>query len=450
MKVRGITIPDLHHFKDFHLDLTYPAGHPKAGRALDKVCFIGQSGTGKTTLLKLISVISYKSYSYSEIGLMDQIKQVSLDFEFEDFVSSKKINFDKDETEQGGEKVSNYWSKIYQNGAEVEFKNVLPQWGIYSGSVKPATIYFPADLDYRLEVEHGDLLDLQDRRHIDFSSYSAANTWTIILNEIQKYQEEEIKIRQEISHIAEKATDIKAIQKAVKKLEKWRNETPSPVQNIADKCLDPLLKNFGLRVKTKLDFQGKDDIGFLKIEDFAGNEVPNGLLSTGTKQVMLSALPLYLLQPNKCQILYDEPERSLYPDLQRTIIDYYLGLTIDCQFFFSTHSPIIASSFEPWEIVELKFDKNWNIYRDLYYEGENHVDNYFVDPRYLDYDLILKKIFDLDDTSTDMRTEAIVELTMLKNQIDTLKEKGQLKTPKAKEIVTRYKMLAQKLAWKTE
>lgn len=222
------------------------------------------------------------------------------------------------------------------------------------------------------------------------------------------------------------------------------------MQNIADKCLDPLLKNFGLRVKTKLDFQGKDDIGFLKIEDFAGNEVPNGLLSTGTKQVMLSALPLYLLQPNKCQILYDEPERSLYPDLQRTIIDYYLGLTIDCQFFFSTHSPIIASSFEPWEIVELKFDKNWNIYRDLYYEGENHVDNYFVDPRYLDYDLILKKIFDLDDTSTDMRTEAIVELTMLKNQIDTLKEKGQLKTPKAKEIVTRYKMLAQKLAWKTE
>lgn len=449
MKVRGITIPDLHHFKDFHLDLTYPAGHPKAGRALDKVCFIGQSGTGKTTLLKLISVISYMGYSYSEIGSMDQIKQVILDFEFENFISSKNIDFE-DEIDQGKKIINNYWNPIYQNGREVEFENVMPKWETYVEPIRPFSIYFPADLDYKLEVEHDDLLDLRELSAIDFSSYSAANTWTIILKEIQKYQEEEIKIRQEISHIVEKTTDIKAIQKAVKKLQKWSKETPSPVQHIADRCLDPLLKNFGLRVKTKLDFQRKDDIGFLKIEDFAGNEVQNGLLSTGTKQVMLSALPLYLLQPNKCQILYDEPERSLYPDLQRTIIDYYLGLTADCQFFFSTHSPIIASSFEPWEIVELKFDKNWNIYRDLYYEGENHVDNYFVDPRYLDYDLILKKIFDLDDTSTDMRTEAIVELTMLKNQIDTLKEKGQLKTPKAKEIVTRYKMLAQKLAWKIE
>jgi len=449
MKVRSITIPELHHFKDLHLDLTYPAGHPKAGKALDKVCIIGQSGTGKTTLLKLISAISYNGYSYSEIGSMDQICQVSLDFEFEDFIVSKFIDFD-DESDPEKKIVSSYWNDFYRNGEEIEFESIESKWEAYLDAIKPTSIFFPADLDYKLEVEHDSLLDLQELKNIDFSSYSAANTWTIILNEIQKYQEEEIKIRQEISHIAEKATDIKAIQKAVKKLEKWRHETPSPVQGIADKCLDPLLKNFGLRVKTKLDFQGKDDIGFLKIEDFSGNEVPNGLLSTGTKQVMLSALPLYLLQPSKCQILYDEPERSLYPDLQRTIIDYYQSLTTDCQFFFSTHSPIIASSFEPWEIVELKFDKNWNIYRDLYYEGENHVENYFVDPRYLDYDLILKKIFDLADTSTDMRTEAIVELTMLKNQIDTLKEKGQLKTPKAKEIVTRYKVLAQKLAWKTE
>ncbi|MCW3464465.1 AAA family ATPase [Chitinophaga nivalis] len=449
MKVRSITIPDLHHFKDLHLDLTYPAGHPKAGQALDKVCIIGQSGTGKTTLLKLISVLSYRGSLYKELGSMDQISQISLGFEFEDLIASQTIAFD-DEADPEKKMVAYYWNVAYQDDAAIELERANLQWDTYIKSIKQTSIYFPADLDYKLEVEHDDLLNLQDQKNIDFSSYSAANTWTIILNEIRRYQEEEIKIRQEISHIAEKAIDLKSIQNAVKKLEKWRRETRSPVQDIADKCLDPLLKNFGLRVKTKLDFQGKDDIGFLKIEDFAGNEVPNGLLSTGTKQVMLSALPLYLLQPEKCQILYDEPERSLYPDLQRTIIDYYQSLTTDCQFFFATHSPIIASSFEPWEIVELKFDKNWNIYRDLYYEGENHVDNYFVDPRYLDYDLILKKVFDLKDTSTDLRMEALVELTMLKNQLDQLKQDGKLKTPKAKEILTRYKLLAQKLAWKTE
>ncbi|QHS63585.1 AAA family ATPase [Chitinophaga agri] len=292
--------------------------------------------------------------------------------------------------------------------------------------------------------------DYTKKRTIDFSTEKAADIWSIILNKIQKYQEEELKIRQQISKVAEKSDNIQEIQRAVKELEEWRQSAFNPVEDVAQNCLNDVLHHFGLRVKTALDFQKKEDIGFLKIEDFENNEVPNGLLSTGTKQVMLSALPLYLLKPNKCQILYDEPERSLYPDLQRFIIDYYVSLTTDSQFFFSTHSPIIASSFEPWEIVELKFDEKWYVYRDKYYEGENHVDNYFVDPRYLDYDLILKKVFDLKDTSSDLRMEALVELSMLKNQLDTLKQEGKLQTEKAKAILTRYKSLAQKLAWETE
>jgi AAA15 family ATPase/GTPase len=445
MKVRSITIPDLFHFKNFHLDLTYPAGHAKAGQPLDKVCFIGQSGTGKTTLLKLISVMSYTEQNCESLTNIEKLADVRLEFEYEDIKAEQGIRFDNTDNV-----ATLYLISQTVDDKQVEFEYALDKWNKFFDLNSPLSIYFPAELEYNLDVDPTDAKTLHDQKIIDFSIDKAANIWKIILADIQKYQEEEIKIRQDISRVAEKSIDIKAIQNAVMKLDDWRKKTPSPVEGIAKNCLDPLLKNFGLRVKTKLDFQGKEDIGFIKIEDFNGNEVPNGLLSTGTKQAMLSALPLYLLKPSNCQILYDEPERSLYPDLQRIIIDYYLKLTTNSQFFFATHSPIIAASFEPWEIVELKFDENWNIYRDLYYEGENHVDNYFVDPRYLDYDLILKKVFDLKDTSTDLRTEAIVELTMLKNQIDVLKEKGKLQTKQAKDILTRYKQLAQKLAWKTE
>ncbi len=52
MFISSIKISDHHQFKDFELDLTYPKGHQKAGQPLDKVCIIGQSGTGKTTLLE--------------------------------------------------------------------------------------------------------------------------------------------------------------------------------------------------------------------------------------------------------------------------------------------------------------------------------------------------------------------------------------------------------------
>lgn len=55
MKISRLIIPDFQQFKDFDLDLTYPQGHEKAGEPLDKVCFIGGNGTGKTTLLKCIA-----------------------------------------------------------------------------------------------------------------------------------------------------------------------------------------------------------------------------------------------------------------------------------------------------------------------------------------------------------------------------------------------------------
>ncbi|PWV57061.1 AAA family ATPase [Chitinophaga sp. S165] len=446
MKVRSINIPNLFHFKNFHLDLTYPAGHEKAGKPLDKVCIIGQSGTGKTTLLKLLSILSYNSNRYSSVASLDLIKEIDLQFELGELSVTKHLELKKDSDTE----VTNMWRNQSISGLNVEFEKGVEIWQKFKESKNNHSIYFPAELDYSLEVDSYTTMNLEDRLTIDFSSVKAVNAWQIILKDIQKYQEEEIKLRQEISKVAENFKDVESIQKAVKKLDNWRKKSFNPVLDIAERCLNPLLIHFGLRVKTKLDFQGKDDIGFVKIEDLNGNEVPNGLLSTGTKQVMLSALPLYLLKPDKCLIFYDEPERSLYPDIQRIIIDYYLSLTTDSQFFFATHSPIIASSFEPWEIVELKFDKKWNVYRDKYYEGENHVDNYFVDPRYLDYDLILKKVFDLKDTSTDLRMEALVELTMLKNQLDQLKQEGKLQTKKAKDILLRYKSLAKKLAWKTE
>jgi len=54
MKISQIDITEYNPFKNLTLDLTYPKGHPKEGKPLDKVCFLGQSGTGKTSLLNLI------------------------------------------------------------------------------------------------------------------------------------------------------------------------------------------------------------------------------------------------------------------------------------------------------------------------------------------------------------------------------------------------------------
>ena len=157
-------------------------------------------------------------------------------------------------------------------------------------------------------------------------------------------------------------------------------------------------------------------------------------------------MPLYLLKPKHTVILFDEPERSLYPDMQRFIVDYYSSLTEDCQFFYATHSPIIASNFEPWEIVELKFNEEGKIYRELYYDGENHVDNYKWNPRYMRWDDILQRIFDMENDGSDERKKMLDELATLNVLYRKLKKQDKSDSEEAKEILQRVTYLQKELA----
>ncbi len=66
MKVARIELKNFNQFKDVTLDLTYPKGHKKAGKPLDKICFIGQSGAGKTSLLRVIKLLLSRDRRMSE------------------------------------------------------------------------------------------------------------------------------------------------------------------------------------------------------------------------------------------------------------------------------------------------------------------------------------------------------------------------------------------------
>jgi hypothetical protein len=179
--------------------------------------------------------------------------------------------------------------------------------------------------------------------------------------------------------------------------------------------------------------------------------VPNDFWSTGTRQLVQTTIPLYQLKPQNAIILVDEPERSLYPDIQQSIIDAYVKLAPKCQFFFATHSPIIASAFEPWEIVELKFDNEHKyVYRDLHYEDKNHVDNYKYYPQYLRWDSILERIFELDEEGGKERQKALEKLAEVEMRIRKLKKSGQLDSQEGKKLVDQFKALSRKVDWEFE
>lgn len=395
MKVKSLSIKDFNQFKDFELDLTYPAGHAKAGLPLDKVCIIGQSGTGKTSLL-------------NKLATKPQIKYLSTN----NLNVVKPLGFiDFEDTNLG---IS---TKLYDNG--------------YIGKNFLKLKYQPPIM---IEANAGSK-DLG--RNLEY--------WNDIIKEIVTFREQEIQKKLEIAELI--TTNQERLQEELANFNEWQKNIPNPLKDLADNFLDKILCKFNLRVRQSLDFKKKEDIETIKIETLEGKEVPNNLLSTGTKQVILTTLPLYAQKPQGKIILFDEPERSLYPDIQTLIVDFYINLTTDCQFFFATHSPLIASCFEPWEIVELKFKPDGTVYRELYYDAErgNHVDNYTIDPRYLRWDSILTRLFDLDKDSNEARTRKLMELASLRSKLE--KSNGKISTEEKQKLYAQFEKLAELLDW---
>lgn len=452
MKVSRIQIKDFNQFKDIDIDLTYPKGHEKAGQPLEKVCFIGQSGTGKTTLLKILGLY-IGDKELNQLLFSKLFHNTFITFKFKDNKGSWV-----DYLESFGKKNNGDPFFHLKNADNLTFldKEKIDKITEFEKKINLKLINFPANLRYRRkDIVIANDNDIIKKGIIDFEIDNVSEVWDLILHNIIIYRETIVSLKNQISDLAiadEKGFYKEDLFNKINDYNEWLKNNPNPIDEIANNCIDKLLEPFHLRVKREFEFSKKEDLEFIKIEDFNGNEVPFDLWSTGTRQILYSALPLYLLKPKDTIILFDEPERSLYPDMQRMIIDYYTSLTQDSQFFYATHSPIIASSFEPWEIVELKLDEKGNVYQDKYYDEkkERHLDNYTIFPQYLNYDLMLSNVFDLKETHNPIRNEKITEVLMLKNYLLKLKNEKKVDTPEFKDRYKDFKQLAVQLAWDFE
>jgi len=352
MKIEKIEIKDFLQFKDLELDLTYPKGHQKEGQPLDKICIIGQSGVGKTNLLKII--IDNNNH-------IDNIKTT-----FKDIYESKKI---------------------YLLGADNSR---------YNSSGKVIT-------------------------------YLANGAWSILIEKMNNYNDERLKYTDKLSN---KLLNIEDYEKKdfQREMKEWKEENENILDKISDK-LNIILIKFNLQLeKTDKNQQSYNDLIFKDLSN--GNIIEYNNLSTGTKNIISTFIPLKIHNPKDSIIIIDEPENSFYPDIQRMLTELYMEVGENNQLIMATHSPLIASSFEPWEVVELKFDKNNQVYRELYYKGDNHIDNYTLDPRLLTWTGILTKVFDLEDDSNIDRKKELMRYARLKAKIkrldDSLEEEEEL------------------------
>ena len=457
MKVSRISLKNFRQFKDLELDLTYPGGHDKAGEPLDKVCIIGQSGVGKTSIIEFIKACS-ESASEDYLGLRDALNglnkenlQIKFEYEGNSFIAYVQND---DLTCDPGPTFGDSDKKDY---CEV-FWNHLQS---HSRSLGNFLYYFPAEfiperalpkVDKSLiEEVSGEYFVNSNNEvsgHFTFNDQRLSKLiWSQLETEIRDYTNEKSKFIFAIARAVQKK-DLKEQTRQSALLEKWEMKNPNPLSELANNYLDPILESFHLKTKTELE--NLNETEFIQLINKRGNTVPPSFWSTGTKNIIYKTLPLYTLWPKDSIILIDEPESSLYPDIQTQIVNLYTRLGENCQFIFATHSPLIASNFEPWEIIELKFDSEGFIYQDLYYDlaKGRHVDNYKLFPQYLRWDSILMKVFDLpEEGNSAFREQELTKAVGLKKKLEKMKAEGQIETETYKEKLDEYTASATKLGW---
>jgi len=438
MKIERLEVQNYRQFKDLILDLIYPKGHDKEGLPLDKICIIGQSGTGKTNLLEIIRDKINNDKIQTIFFKEENFNTENIYFVSAEGVVPKDTNYKTRKISDEDQKLLDDFN-ILRDGLilqDLEENNMQAPY-----NRNEAEQYDKDRVDYKSNNPH--LLTVSERiKKIDTNinivnnrySRKMQNTrdkdiiylnneddsWEILKYRIDDYEQYKTKYKNELFNKILNTDYSK--EESIKDMKVWEEENENILDNISSK-LNTILNKFNLEL-TKID---KNQVSYdaLTIKDLSNSKIIDyDNLSTGTKNIISTFIPLKIHNPTDSIILIDEPENSFYPDIQRQLTNLYMEVGDNNQLIMATHSPLIASSFEPWEVVELKFDKNNQIYRELYYKGDNHIDNYILDPRLLTWTSILTNIFDLKENSNfTFREEALMKYIRLEKELMNIKDK---------------------------
>lgn len=363
MKISKLHIDQFRHLENLTFDFTYPDDfhdESKRGKPLEKICLIGQSATGKTSLLELV----FKKIKY--LLDLETVKDIFVFDLFDNFNSMEG----KLILELENELLTYKNDKITFKGIEFSFSNeggaigklipfdlakslyyfntnIISQTNIELFSINPINLIEK----HNSQIENIKISKRNNRlktQTLIFDEKVEENTWVFLINEILDYRKN---FTQKMSDLIHKG--LLANQKKLSiEFEKWQKDNPNILELFANK-FNPILENLNLEV----DLVNTEYT--IPIKNKRTDEViPIQATSTGTKQLLLTSLPLYQLDTENSIILIDEPERSLYPDIQLKIMEHYQNLSPDAQFIVATHSPFIAASFEPEERFILYFDEH--------------------------------------------------------------------------------------------
>lgn len=360
MKIKSLNIDSYRHLQSINFDFTYP----NTGKPLNKICIIGQSATGKTSILELIKnnvsqlnsiKIVNKQYIVNTHRPIDF--QLNFDGSLEylngnDLLKIKKdkIIFNEQQYQNFADSVSGPLEKLILDGIKLLY---LSSELI---SKEAVNIFNQNPLNLLTELSEEKHSEIQKKFHrgdftYEFGQDVNAEVWFSLLYKILDYRK---RFTQMASELINKGA-IGDLSKLNKQYTQWSETNKNPLISFSN-YFNPILKKLNLEVDLI------NTAYFIPIKSGNKDEViPISSLSTGTKGLLLSMFPLYELNTSDSIILVDEPERSLFPDMQIDLIADYERLAPKAQIIVATHSPFIAAAFEPEERFILYFGEDGKV-----------------------------------------------------------------------------------------
>jgi len=360
MKISKLKIEKYKQLENLQFDFTYQSGKRK-GQPLEKICFIGQSATGKTNILDTI---------FSYVAESQDLSIYGEKFGYDIFTTPHdKVNAKGGITIQFNKNIYSKYNDL------LTFNENSFSYGIFDSFNDEATSlfdfqnksnlhYFKANLisEENIEIFGENPIDLIDKypnitneyknRVVNiFDSNVPKEIWLSLINDILEYRK---KFTQKMSELIHKG--LLANQKKLSsEFSRWQKDNPNKLKEFTEK-FNPIIEKLNLEVDL-VNTEYSIPISNKRNEEI----IPIQNTSTGTKGLLLTFLPLFKLNTKDSIILMDEPERSLYPDMQMDLIEHYQNLAPKAQFIVATHSPFIAASFEPEERFILYFNEDGKV-----------------------------------------------------------------------------------------